>query len=274
MKYHDLSAFQKEITSSLPLLCLILTKEIDEQKHLVKAALKSCTLPLKTFDALTFSSKAFHQEVETLPFFDERKLLSIHGIDQLYSDDFKVIQPYVEKPNSCVSLFLTASSLSLQSRFVKLIEKKGVLFHSSNEKPWELEKRLADWLVSEALEAGVRLAQSTAAVLVKTGSNRASLKNELDKLICYVGKRQEITLNDVQKVITQIPQETLWQLGDAIFWCKKTHALKIGRMLVEEGMVLFPLIANLRSQMQTGIHILTALSEGGEGEVVMAYLNT
>jgi DNA polymerase III subunit delta len=95
------------------------------------------------------------------------------------------------------------------------------------------------------------------------------LKTELDKLICFAGERQEITIEAISLLSTPVHNETLWQLGEAIFTLATQRAFEIGRSLLEEGMSIFPLLANLRSQFTNGMEIL---SLGGEAVKKFPYL--
>ncbi|MFZ0566165.1 MAG: DNA polymerase III subunit delta [Chlamydiales bacterium] len=272
MKCFDLDSFKKIIASELPRLSLILSSEEEEHKRAVREMANSSSISFTTFSAESFSAQAFMQEVETMPCFENHKIVSVRGIDKLQKDDFEAVQAYSNKPNHWVTLVLTAFSLPPQCKLVKIIEKNGLLLFFRKEKQWEHEKRVTEWLMKEAKEAGAVLPLPVAQALIKSlGTDHESLLNELEKLICYVGERRQITLRDLQKIATSIHQETLWQLGDAIFWRKRSDALEIGQNLTEEGIALFSLIAHLRAQVQTGMHVLTTFWAEGEPAVTREF---
>lgn len=209
----------------------------------------------------TFSEEAFFQEINTLPFLTQSKLVIVHQIDALSKQNLVSLEKVAEQPPPWISLILTASHLSAQSRLYKLISKKGKVTRTQNEKAWEKEKRLADWLVEQAALEKVLLSPQSATYLVK-GVHESTLQTELEKLICFVGDRKEITLEDIRLLSTPAHHETLWQLGDALFARDIALSLKTGTILLRDGMAIFPLLAHLRSQFKTAIQILEAAAEG------------
>lgn len=242
---------------------LIVSKDKEEIRQTLSSLLQALTLPTIAFYPENFSVDAFVQEVETLPFLSPKKIVIIHELDQLPEEGREAILRYAEKPSHWIDLFLTALELPSQSKLSKLIEKQGKVLRFKEEKPWEKEKRLAEWVTEEAKKMHARLSPQAARALVQS-VDHPSLKCELDKLICFAYGRPEITVEDISLICTPMHHETLWQLGDALFMLATTRALEIGRALLEEGMAIFPLLASLRSQFTTGMNILSAGSEAAK----------
>jgi DNA polymerase III subunit delta len=242
---------------------LIIGKDKEEVRRALSALLREVETPITSFYPENFSINAFFQEVETLPFLAQRKAVVVHDLDQLPMEGGEAIRRYLEKPNSRVSLYLTAGELAPQSKLAKLAEKTGQVRRFKEEKPWEKEKRLAGWLMEEAKREGVRLSSQTATALVQ-GVDHQMLQTELDKLICFAFGKQEITLEDISMLSTPVHRETFWQLGEALVTLATPRALTIGKSLLEEGVAIFPLLASLRSQFITGIEILSDAKEAAK----------
>ena len=223
--------------------------------------LKMCSIPVTHFYPEAFTTNLFFQEVETRPFLSSAKGVVVHEIDQMNDSGKEALVRYLEKPSPWISLYLTALELAPQSKLAKLMEKKGEVHRFKEEKPWEKEKRLSSWLISEAKREGCLLSMEGAMALVK-GIDHQMLSQELNKLICCAGERREIDLQDINILCTPVHHETLWQLGDALLGREVSHALKVANSLLEEGMVIFPLLASLRTQFLTGIEILHAADLG------------
>jgi DNA polymerase-3 subunit delta len=96
----------------------------------------------------------------------------------------------------------------------------------------------------------------------QTGLDSSFLFQELEKLLCYIGDRQEITQQDVVKICHHQPSDTIWQLGEALFKRDSVSALFISQSLLIEGQSLLPLLRQIRSQFQTQLHICMMLSNG------------
>lgn len=223
----------------------------------------------KCFEREGFSGKSFLEEIETRPLLTEKIVLHVKEIDKLRASDLNTLLVYLKRPNPWAFLLLTATELPGGSKIVKAVEERGVVLWLEEKK---VEKSLADWLTHEAAAAGVALPSSQADVLVKTiGTDQDILKNELEKLICFVGKRSKITTEDIAKICFEKYQETLWKLGDAIFSLDNAAACRVGQGLMEEGMEFFPLLSSLRTQIRTGLAILSLSFQGGEAAITASF---
>lgn len=217
--------------------------------------------PIKVFSPENFTRDLFFQDVETRPFLSQKIGILVQDIDQLTEEGREALCHYLDNPNEWIALYLTAGHLTAQNKVVKLVDKKGSVHRHKEEKPWEKEKRLADWIIAEAKRENVRLSLQTATTLARQ-VDPMMLEQELEKLICFAGYKREITLEDISLLATPMHHETLWGLGDALFAREVSRALTIGSLLLEEGMAIFPLLAHLRSQFSTSIEIIHAAEKG------------
>lgn len=213
------------------------------------------------FSPENFTRDLFFQEVETRPFLSQKIGILVQDLDQLPEEGREALCHYLENPNEWITLYLTAGHLAPQSKVVKLVDKRGSVHRLKEEKPWEKERHVADWLIAEAKRENVHLSLQTATTLARQ-VDPMMLEQELEKLICFVGNKREITLEDISLLTTRMHDETLWGLGDALLAREVPRALTIGSTLLEEGMAIFPLLAHLRSQFSTSIEILHAAEEG------------
>ncbi|MCC5832980.1 MAG: hypothetical protein JJU12_08075 [Chlamydiales bacterium] len=245
-------------------MTLIIAKDPEERRRVLQSALNKESAPIFSFPAEEF--EPFLQEVETLPFLSKSKAVVLQEVDLLDKRQLKKLEAYVEKANPWVTLYLTAASPPAQS-FVKKCDSVVCI---KDEKPWEKDKRLVEWVVGEAAAAGVALSAEPARVFVKAVDSQF-LKQELEKLICYVGERREITVAAIHEICTPIHHETLWQLGDAIFARQTSLALQIGSALLDNGMALFSLLAHLRTQLHMTLKVLTLYRQEGKMAVSKAF---
>lgn len=240
---------------------LIVSREKEESQRALYDLLRGYRYPVTHFYSETFTPNGFLQEVETLPFLSQEKGVVIHELDQVSETGQKTLLKYLEKPSPWISIFLTALDLPATHKIAKLIEKKGKVLRFKDEKPWEKEKRLTNWLIAEAEQEGCSLSREASFTLVR-GVESEMLLQELSKLICYVGENRRINLEDVKTLSLLNSHETIWQLADAIMGKEVLRALKIGKELLEEGVAIFSLLAHLRSQFSNGIDLLKAAEQG------------
>ncbi len=266
VKIESVELFKKHLVNPSCGQCLIVAKQSLQAQEVL---FERWGRPTKCYDKETFSSERFLEEIETRPLLSDKIILHVKEIDKLRASDLNTLLVYLKRPNPWALLLLTASQLSRGSKLAKAVEQRGVVLWLEEKKT---EKNLADWLIHQAAIAGVAFPVSEADVLVKSlGYEQDMLQNELEKLICYVGKRRKITAEDISKISCKKHLETLWKLGDAIFSLDNATAWRVGRSLMEEGMVFFPLLASMRTQIRTGLEILSQHLQGGGSAVTKAF---
>lgn len=284
MKYSTISAFEKHLEGAAPKhfsdIYLILAKESFARKQatdrLTALVLKnevSPELSLHVFDAEKNAVDEVLQELETMAFFSKRRVIVIHNADSFDKAATLKLEAYCSVPNRAVCLVVTASTLNRATTFYKKLEKVGVVLDVAEEKPWEKEKTLADWLHKESIRQGKQLSPQVTQMLIKQlGSDQMLLSNELAKLICYVGERKAIVEKDVEAICPVTNLANGWQLGEAIFRRDATSALRISKGLLADGIALIALLRQIRSQFQTEFQVCSILAHGGtEGDVAREF---
>jgi len=275
LKYSTLSAFEKHLIGSAPHhfsdIYLILAKEsfarkqaIDKLAALVLKEEKSPDLCLQVFDAEKQGIEALLYELENLAFFVKKRVIVIHNVDVWDKASTSKLEAYFTSPNRAICLVLSAASINRSTTFYKKAEKAGVVLDIAEEKPWEREKTIAEWLREEAVAQGKQMTSSVSQLLIKQlGTDQTLLHGELQKLICYVGEKPTIDERDIGAICTSINLDTVWQLGEALFRKDAATALRISKGLLNEGVVLIALLRQIRSQFQTEYHLCSILSNGG-----------
>ncbi len=276
MKYVQFRPFEKHLEASAPQhfapIYLILAKESAERKMATDRLLQALrqgsgsTFSLKILEGESVSPQELYMELNSLSFFSDRLLLLIHQADQLKSESKELLEAEIAKSkHSLLYLVLTAETLSGATNFYKKIEKVGVVLDLNQpEKPWEKEKRMQEWLVSHASSCGKTLEPAASqALLQQVGTDFSQLQQELEKLICYVGERNQIRASDIATVCMSVNLETVWQLGEAIFQRHAADALRIGKALVSDGTAFFVLLRQIRNQFQTEYQVCSILAGGG-----------
>lgn len=281
MKYSNLRAFEKHLEGAVSQhssdVYMILSKEDFERKAaldlIIKTILRKEATPdfcQHTFDAEKHTIDNILNELETLSLFVKKRLVIVQNVDKFDKAANVKMEAYFAAPNHTTCLVLVSPSLNRTTNFYKKAEKVGVVLDIAEEKPWEREKSLADWLRATAAAEGKQIELPTCRVLIKQlGTDQALLHQELLKLLCYVGKRPDINEKDVAAICGSINSENAWQLGEAIFRRDPATALRISKALLNDGVALIALLRQIRSQFQTEFNICSILMQGGSGEDIM-----
>jgi DNA polymerase III subunit delta len=283
VKFNNLKAFKKHLKDASPshfaTVYLVVGKEAFHStsacRALATALLPDWTLhssALRWFDADKHSIDDLLFELNTLSFLDERKVLGFLHIDKLSKEVLKSIESQMDRLPHNYFLILVASTLSSSSAFYKKAEKLGVVFEFIEMKPWERERYLVDWVGEELFQKGKSAPPNICQALVKRGgTDQSTLLQEIDKLLCYIGERREITLKDIQTIITPLHQESIWELGEAILSGETPTALKIARALLNDEAHLFSLLRQIRFQFQTGYQLLGLFEQSGVAGVMQEF---
>lgn len=281
MKYTNLRAFEKHIESAAPNhfsnLYLILSKDSYERKkacdHLTKMLIGKGNNPdlcLHIFDGEVHSIETILTELHSIGFFAKQRVIVVHNSDKLDKNATTKLENYFKSPSPSTYLVITAPTLNRATNFYKNGEKIGVMLDVPEEKPWEKEKSLQEWIHLEVGTKGKKIDPKACQCLLKQlGTDQNLLENELEKLCCYVGEREEITLRDIGAICSAVNIENGWQLGEAIFRKDVSSALRISKALLSDGTNLIALLRQIRSQFQTEYQISSLLSNGGTSQDVV-----
>ena len=170
---------------------------ISKMKNQLKKALVSedDTMNYSYFEGKRADAIEIVELAKTLPFFSDHRFLILDetGLGKKSDDTF--IEGLKEASDTSVVLFIE-DSVDKRSKIYKFLSKEGhaVCFESAGD------KELSRWLISLLKKEGKQMSSATMrSFLYRCGSDMYTLKNELEKLISYVGEREEITIRDLIK---------------------------------------------------------------------------
>lgn len=97
--------------------------------------------------------------------------------------------------------------------FDRVTKLGGSVYELNKREAVALEHQLATW----ADRCGKKLSLPTASKIIYfCGTELSTLRNELDKLIAFVGEREEITVSDVEKVVVKKLEAKIFDLTDFV----------------------------------------------------------
>ena len=138
-------------------------------------------------------------ELRTLPFLAERRVVAIKGADDFISDNRELLEKYFENPCPSGVLVMTVSTWRSNTKLAKKLAQIGKLISVAEIKPQykaAFISKYAKETHSKTLSAGV------ANLLVEfVGDEPGRLCSELDKLAVYVDKTPAISVKDVESLI-------------------------------------------------------------------------
>ena len=138
-------------------------------------------------------------ELRTLPFLVERRVVVVRGADEFISKNRQILEGYFDNPCPTGVLVLTVDSWQAGTKLAKMLPKVGKLISVSQPKPGQLPDRLIRY-ASDA--HGKILMQEAAELLVELiGDELGRLYGEVDKLALFVDSKKTIALQHVEQLI-------------------------------------------------------------------------
>jgi DNA polymerase III subunit delta len=167
----------------------------------------------------------------------------VRGLKALYTrgakkEEFAVIEEYFRSPNpQCLILFVADHiRIPSDSRRMDMEDKNRYERIRETLGDWcgmvELarvdEADALKWIVQESEREGMRCDPDAARELADAlGADMMLIASELNKLLLYVGEKQQVTLGDVETMVLAAKQRSLYELTDAISAKDTARSLKL-----------------------------------------------
>lgn len=118
-----------------------------------------------------------------------------------------------------VRLLVSAGKVDKRKTFYKTLEKLGTVEHfaalSLDDRNWADQAEDLAYKKLKALKKEIS-SEALAQLVANVGPHAAQLNSEVEKLAAYVGERPDITLADVNAIVTRNKQARAFALADAL----------------------------------------------------------
>ena len=124
------------------------------------------------------------------------------------------------------------------------------------------ENELAAWSVRYCRKAGKLITNDTVEHLrMVVGNDYYKIKNELDKLIPYVGERGDITVEDIEEIVPQSPEYGAFDLINKLFAGDRDGAYRTLRKMSTHGEQPSAILAGLTAQLRSMLFAREAIDD-------------
>jgi DNA polymerase-3 subunit delta len=168
--------------------------------------------------------------------------------------DLEVLDAYVRNPEPLTTLVLVATDVDRSRRLYKSLQKQATIVEclglrgSRDAKP-DLRQiaRTAEALVKQAVtEAGQQIDPAASRLIAqRAGTEIATLRGDLDRLLLYAAGKPKIDLADVQEVVSGETAQDDWAVTTAIQRGDTAEALRQIALAMEGGSVPFMILGQL-----------------------------
>lgn len=211
---------------------------------------------IKSYDMEEVNVSKALNDASTPPFLCDSKVVIIKNPVFLTKNpceikhNIKAFMNYLKDPSpfTCLIIDATDTMLDNSKECVKLLLKVAIVNNTRKLQPVEAE----GWLKRQFSLMGIQIKDETVKLFFnRIGKNLLNAKNEVDKLVCYIGDRKQVTNQDVTECVIKEIENDVYQLTNAIVAQDHNRIINIYEDLIQAGksaQELFSLIA--RSMIQ------------------------
>ncbi len=184
-------------------------------------------LTVSNFDGEKVSYPEVADELLTLPFLSQYRLVVISDADKFITANRDKLEAYLEKPSPTGVLLMMVKSFPATTRLAKKAEKIGWVQKYEELKRHELPRFVADYAKSEYK---LTIKQSAVDLLISlTGDSSGQLMNEIDKIGTYLSgtSSKEITGHEIELLVGNNRQYDAFNVIDAISNSNTANALEL-----------------------------------------------
>lgn len=219
---------------------------ISQMKNQLKRALISedDTMNYSYFEGKKVDPIEIIELAKTVPFFSDHRFIILDGTGLGKKSDDSFIKGLKEISDTSVILFIE-DTIDKRSKICKFISKEGYVACFEPMK----SKELSQWIMLLLKKEEKQMSASTiSSFLYRCGSDMYTLRNELDKLIAYVGDRKEITNYDLEQLTSFQTINQIFIMLDAIARKQRDKVLTLYYDLIELKESPFGILALLIRQ--------------------------
>ena len=150
---------------------------------------------------------------QTLPMMARRRLVVGRGVDELRAADLEPLAAYVDDPNPATCLVLVADKVDARLKTFGVLRKRGALHVFAAPR----ENALPGWIRAEARSRKIDITAEAAQALAATvGAELGRLAHTLDQLALYVGDGRPSAVEDVDALVAETRENSVFELAKAI----------------------------------------------------------
>jgi len=210
-------------------------------------------------------------ELRTLPFLVEKRVVVVRDADEFISKNRQILESYFDNPCPTGVLVLTVASWPAGTKLAKMLPRIGKLISLEQAKPWQLPDRLIRY-ASDA--HGKILAQDAAELLVElVGDELGRLYSEVDKLALFAESQMSITLQHVEQLIGQNRIFGAFAVIDACLAGDSAQAIdRLRKMFAEDKSAQFTVVGAFAFHFRRLFNAKVLLDKGAAPAEVAAKL--
>ena len=206
------------------------------------------------------SAQAIIENCETLPMMSDYRLIIVQDCALLApgkakdeTQDSEMLLTYLSRvPETTCLVFDAGEAIDKRKKLSKaLLALPGAVSFDALD-----DVQLARWIGQQLRPMGKKMDRSACEALAFTsGRDLTMLRGELDKLAAYVGERDAITAEDIDKIATHTAECTVFAMVDALSAGKVKEAFELLGVLLSTGEQRIGILAMITRHYRQMMHL-------------------
>lgn len=149
---------------------------------------------------------------DTMPFFAESRLIIIEN-SGFFKRDSSELADYLSQMPESTHIIFREDEIDKRNRLFKKVKELGYFAEMKRQTEAELER----WILTILKKEQINLTRSTMSYLLETiGTDMNVIRNELDKLISYLGDKKVLEPADIDKICSRQISGQIFEMIDAM----------------------------------------------------------
>ncbi|MBW2732823.1 MAG: DNA polymerase III subunit delta [Deltaproteobacteria bacterium] len=205
--------------------------------------------------------------VRTMPMLGGQRLVQVRDAHEIKADELNKLLPAIEDPSPYAVLLMVGESADLRLKFFNAAKKAGAVVHRYEGIK---ERQAPGWVATEARRAKIRLGPGAAeCVADAVGTDLAQLAGALEQLSLYVGEGQAVEMRDVEELLAQTRQRSIFELTNAVGRRDRREAMLVLKQMLEAREPALRILAMLARHVRQ-LWSAKEVAAGGAGEKAIA----
>jgi DNA polymerase-3 subunit delta len=149
----------------------------------------------------------------TLPMFAGRRVIHVKRAEELPVEALEHFTAYLRSPSPDCCILLQATKIDLRRKFFTELKKADLLVEFKKLR----DENLPGFVRKEVETCGSKIDPEAAELLVYyTGNNLRELVSQIEKLVSFIGQRNQVTVADVREIASDTKIDTVFELANAM----------------------------------------------------------
>ena len=231
-------------------------------KRLVDAIVADDTMNCTYFKGKETDITQVISIADTLPFFSERRVVVIED-SGLFKKESKELADYLSTMPDTTCMIFRESEVDKRNRLYKTVKTLGYVSEMKRQTDRELER----WVFGMLQREGLNITNGNMSYLLQCiGNDMSLLKNEVEKLISYLGEKKVVDRGDIDAICSIQTTGHIFDMIDAMSRHNQKKAMRLYYDLIQVKEPAMRILYLINRQYMQFYQVKELMEQGMQGK--------